>query len=242
MPDQETLLAEVRSRLRCGQGFLLATLNLDHLVKLRRDPAFAAAYAQHDLVVADGNPIVWLARLAGKPLLLVPGSDLVIPLVKLAAKEGVPIALVGATEQTLARAAAVLAEKAPGLVVAATIAPPMGFEPEGPEAERVVKKLAQSNARLVILALGAPRQERFAAFAHAALPQVGFASFGAALDFLAGSQRRAPKIMRALALEWLWRLLTNPRRLAARYAACAAILPAEVIRALAQRRGPLLRK
>ena len=76
------LLAEIARRLDRGEGFALATLNLDHLVKLRRDPAFARAYAAQDLVTADGNPIVWLSRLARRPVRLVPGSDMVLPLVR----------------------------------------------------------------------------------------------------------------------------------------------------------------
>ena len=69
-------------------------------------------------------------------------------------------------------------------------------------------------------------------------PETGFVSIGAGLDFFAGTQRRAPEWIRALALEWVWRLMGDPRRLAARYAACAAILPGEVIAALRQRRHP----
>ncbi len=79
------LLAEVARRLDRGEGFALATLNVDHLVKLRRDPAFAAAYATLDLVTADGNPVVWLSRLGGQPVELIPGSDLIVPLMRVAA-------------------------------------------------------------------------------------------------------------------------------------------------------------
>lgn len=236
MPDRGALLAEVGRRLARGEGFALATLNLDHLVKLGRDPAFAAAYAAQDLVVADGHPVVWLSRLARRPVALVPGSDLVVPLARAAAAAGAPVALVGATEAALAGAAARLAAEVPGLAVALRLAPPMGFDPGGPEAEAVLAAVAASGARLVFLALGAPRQERLAARGRARLPGVGFASVGAGLDFLAGTQRRAPVWARRLALEWLWRMLTSPRRLVPRYAACAAILPGQVAAALRLRR------
>lgn len=73
-PDAEAVLAAVEARLRAGQGFALATINLDHLVKLGRSAAFRAAYLAQDFVVADGNPIVWLSRLAGRPVRLVPGG------------------------------------------------------------------------------------------------------------------------------------------------------------------------
>lgn len=231
VPDRAALLAEVSRRFAAGEGFALATINLDHLVKLRRDPAFAAAYAAQDLVVADGNPIVWLSRLARRPVALVPGSDLVVPLAQAAAAAGLGVALVGSTAPALEAAAAVLQQQAPGVRVVARIAPPMGFDPDGPAAAEVLERVRASGARLVLLALGAPRQERLAARGRALLPAVGFASIGAGLDFLAGTQTRAPVWVRAIAMEWLWRMLSNPRRLARRYADCALILPGEAARA-----------
>lgn len=237
--DRPALFEAVRDRFRSGRGFSLATLNLDHLVKLRRQPAFRRAYAKQDFVVADGNPVVWLSRLAGRPVSLVAGADLVEPLARIAAEEGVRVAFVGATEQTLARAGAALAARLPGLVIAARIAPAHGFDPEGEEAGRVIEALRASGARLVLVALGAPKQEVFAARAAAALPGIGFASIGAGLDFLAGSQRRAPLWMRRIALEWLWRMGSEPRRLAGRYLGCAAALPGLALGVLAGRAGAL---
>lgn len=235
MADAGTLLAEVRRRLRAGEGFALATLNLDHLVKLARDPGFRAIYAAQDLVCADGNPIVWLSKLARKPVSLVPGSDMVIPLASLAAREGAPVALMGSTPEALDEAAAVLQQRIAGLQIAARIAPPMGFDPGGPEARRILLDIAASGARLTFVALGAPKQEAFAAFGREVTPHMGFASIGAGLDFLAGRQQRAPEWVRAIAMEWAWRLLSNPRRLAKRYLDCALILPGEALKAWRRR-------
>lgn len=233
-------MAEVAARFARGEGFALATVNLDHLVKLRQSPEFREAYAAQDLVVADGNPLVWLSRLAGDPVELIPGADMVLPLAELAAQQGVPVALLGSTDAALAGAAEALCRKVPGLQVVARIAPPMGFNPMGPGGEAVLQEVAASGARLAFLALGAPKQEILAARGREIAPQVGFASIGAGLDFLAGEQKRAPKLVRKLALEWLWRMLSNPRRLASRYAQCAAILPGHTFKALRQRRQPKL--
>ncbi len=234
--DRDALLAAVEARLMAGAGFALATLNLDHLVKLRRSVSFQRAYAAQDFVVADGNPIVWLARLAGQDLGLVPGSELVVPLGALAAKIGVPLVFLGSTDAALAGAKAALIARIPGLRVVRMIAPPMGFDPEGPEAAAMLAQLAELGPALCFVALGAPLQEILSARGRSLAPQIGFASVGAGLDFLAGHQRRAPKWVRALALEWLWRALSDPRRLIPRYAACTAILPGQVLAALAQRR------
>lgn len=219
------LLAVLSQRLRTQEGFALATLNLDHLVKLYSDPAFVVAYTRHDLVVADGNPVVYLSRLARRPVGLVPGADMVVPMMQLAAETGTRVALVGGTEATLHAAAERLCACVPGLEVVARIAPPMGFDPMGPQGEAVIAQLRASGAGLCLLALGAPKQEMLAARAHAALPQMGFASVGAGLDFIAGTQLRAPLWVRRIAFEWLWRMLSNPRRMMPRYARCAAILP-----------------
>jgi N-acetylglucosaminyldiphosphoundecaprenol N-acetyl-beta-D-mannosaminyltransferase len=230
------LLDGLATRFRAGQGFSVATINLDHLVKLRTGGAFLRAYCVHTFVVADCNPIVWLSKLAGKPVELVPGSEMVEPLAAVAAECDVELALVGATAETLAAAAEYLERQTPGLKVSVQIAPSGRFDAEGPEAGAIIQQLGQSNARLCFLALGAPRQEVFAARAQAALPHMGFASIGAGLDFLAGSQQRAPKWARAIAMEWAWRLLSNPKRLAKRYLECALILPGLLPEAIAQRR------
>lgn len=236
-PDRTAFLDDLAARLATGRGFSVATINLDHVVKLRSDPAFAAAYRAHSHVVADGNPIVWLSRLAGRAVDLVPGSELIDPLCARAAAAGIAVALVGATAETLAAAGGALEERHPGLRIAARIAPPFGFDPDGAGAGRIASDLRESGAGLCFLALGAPKQERLAARLQDALPGCGFVSIGAGLDFIAGTQRRAPAWARRMALEWGWRLAGNPRRLAARYGACMAVLPGLALRAVRARRA-----
>lgn len=238
LPSERALLDELEARFASGRGFALATLNLDHLVKLRTDNAFQEAYAAQDLVTADGNPVVWLSRIAGAPVDLLPGSDLVRPVLRLAARHRVPVAFLGSTEPSLARAADALSAEIPGLDIRACVAPPMGFDPTGPEAQRILDDLASRDVRLLLLALGAPKQELLAALGRSRVPAMGFLSIGAGLDFISGTQRRAPAWVRRLALEWLWRALGQPRRLAARYARCALILPGHALRAWAQGRRP----
>lgn len=247
MASRSDLLENIERRFAAGHGFAVATLNLDHLVKLKADPAFRAAYARQDFVTADGNPIVWLARLAGGPVDLLPGSDLVRPVLRLAARMGLPVGFLGSTEASLAAAATVLAAEIPGLEVRARVSPPMGFDPESPETLRILDEMAAAGVRLILLALGAPKQEVVAAWGRIHRPELAFLSIGAGLDFVSGAQRRAPGWARRLALEWLWRAAREPRRLGLRYLRCAIILPGHAWRAFVQgrRRGsgvaPLLR-
>lgn len=235
LKSKDALLKAVEQRLMSCKGFALATLNLDHLVKLQEDAGFSVAYGAQDFVVADGNPIVWLSKLAGRSVGLVPGSDMVLPLAELAAAQGAPIALLGATEQSLSASAEALQRLVPNLQIAEMIAPPMGFDAQGKDARQLLERLGSSGAGLVFVALGAPKQEMFAALGREVAPGLGFASIGAGLDFYSGAQKRAPRWMRALALEWLWRLLGAPARMMPRYAKCFAILPRLTLQALGQR-------
>lgn len=220
----------LRARFAAGDGFALATLNLDHLTKLRHPGPFRSAYDAQDLVTADGNPIVWCARVARQPVDLLPGSDLILPICRIAAEMNVPLGLVGSTEDSLAGAAKALIAEVPGLRVVARIAPPMGFDPGGAAADQILHELSAAGVGLCFLALGAPKQEMFAARGRQVAPEIGFASIGAGLDFLSGQQTRAPAWVQRLAMEWLWRLLGSPRRLAARYGMAFRILPGHLWR------------
>ncbi|MFK7753074.1 MAG: WecB/TagA/CpsF family glycosyltransferase [Sedimentitalea sp.] len=235
MTSRSVLMQEVRERFRKGGGFALATINMDHLVKMRSSSPFSRAYAAQDLVVADGHSIVALARLAKRPLELMPGSDLIEPLCRMAADEQIKVALVGTTQRALEDAARELHAKVENLDIVSCIAPSGRFEPDSPEADAILDKVQAKGARLCFLALGAPKQEIFALRGRERTPDIGFASVGAGLDFLGGHQVRAPRWMRALTLEWLWRALSSPRRLLPRYLRCFAVLPLYVFLALRQR-------
>ena len=198
----------------------------------------ACALNYRDLIVADGNPIVWLAKLSGKPVDLIAGSDQTIPLIRWATECGVPVAFVGSTEDVLREATEELERLVPNAKIVARISPPFGFDPSGGLAREILEDVNNSGAKLCIVALGAPKQEIFAALGREYAPTVGFASFGAGIDFIAGHQKRAPRWVRRIAMEWLWRMLSNPKRLAKRYAECALVLPGHTLSALAQRQKP----
>lgn len=237
MATKDALMRDVRRRFEAQDGFALATINLDHVTKLESDQSFRDAYAAQDLVVADGNPIVWLSKLAGTPVDLLPGSELVEPLAQLAAKQGVSVALVGSSQASLRGASDALQTVAPGLSIVLRHAPEFGFDPQGASAREILKEIDASGAQLVFIALGAPKQEMFAALGRELAPNAGFASIGAGLDFLSGTQVRAPRWVRGLAMEWFWRMMSNPKRMFKRYALCALCLPGLAMRTVAGKRG-----
>lgn len=212
------------ARATGGQGFTLFTLNLDHLVKRRRDAQFRRAYARATFVTADGSPVARLARSQGAELTRTTGADLVLPLCRAAASAGLPVCFFGASPEVLSRSVARIEATVPGLDVRPLDAPQAGFDPLSKAASLAAARIAASGARLCFVALGAPKQELFADRSLEQHPGIGFVCVGAALDFIAGEQSRAPARLRRAGLEWAWRLMANPRRLTVRYARCAMLL------------------
>ncbi len=219
-------LALIADRLERGAGFTIATLNLDHAVQLETSEAFRTAYATHTHVTADGEPVAWLARKVDAGVERVAGSDLVEPCVRIAARLNAPIALIGAADTTvLDRARTALQERYPDLRCTLERSPSFPFDPTGAEADALISDVRASGARLVLLALGAPRQEILASRMASACPDIGIISVGAGIDFIAGTVRRAPRIFRAFNIEWAWRLMMEPVRLGPRYWRCLRLLP-----------------
>ncbi len=225
IPDTRTALDAIMAAAREARAFSVFTLNLDHLVKLRTSAAFRAAYQTATFVTADGAPVARLARRHDARIVRTTGADLVLPLAEAAAQAGTPVFLFGTSPEVLATAGARLVANTCGqLDITGTLSPPAGFDPDGPEADAAIARIRDSGARLCFVALGAPKQELFAARAVKQGVPCGFICIGAGLDFLAGEQVRAPGIFQKSGMEWLWRLSTNPRRLAVRYAQCGLLL------------------
>jgi N-acetylglucosaminyldiphosphoundecaprenol N-acetyl-beta-D-mannosaminyltransferase len=207
------------------------TLNLDHVVKMRKDLMFREAYRRAGLITADGFPIVLASRLQGKRVSRVTGSDLIAPISAEAARLGKSIYLFGSSSQVLIKASQLLHERNAGLTIAGVFAPPQGFDPTSEDGRRCIATIGNSGADLCFVALGAPKQEVFADHGKSLLPKISFVCIGAGLDFIAGAQLRAPNWMQRWCLEWLWRAASDPRRLLYRYLLCLAALPGVLARA-----------
>ena len=218
----------------CGteQSKSVFTINLDHVVKLRVDGAFRDAYNQASLVLADGFPIVWAGRLLGRRLDRATGSDLIAPICTEADRRGLRVFLLGSTNDVLAKTATILKDKYPDLAICGTLAPSQDFDPMSAEAMDCIQALRSARPDICLVALGAPKQELLAARACEHTRGTTFICIGGGLDFIVGAQIRAPRIVQAMALEWMWRLLSNPKRLAVRYLKCLKIVPSFFIRTL----------
>ncbi len=219
---------------RRGDTFSVHTLNLDHFVKLRSNPAFRDAYGQARFITADGFPIVMMGRLAGVPIARTTGADLVMPLCREAARYQLPVFLLGATRLALAASVRRLTRRYRDLAFAGCLAPGPNFDPCSEDADIAIARIRNSGARICFLALGAPKQEIFAARCLAELPGTALVCIGAALDFIGGTQSRAPHFAQQAGLEWLWRMTTDPWRLVPRYMRCLAAVPRLVALSLPQ--------
>ena len=146
------------------------TLNLDHVVKMRKDARFRSAYRRAGLITADGFPIVLACSLQGKHVSRVAGSDLIAPIVAEAARSGKSIYLFGSSAQVLNTTSRLLQMRNAGLKIAGVFAPPHGFDPASEEARRCIEAVGNSGADLCFVALGAPKQELFPDHAKSVCP------------------------------------------------------------------------
>lgn len=209
-------MERIEALVDAKQGGSVFTPNVDHVVNVETDEAFAAAYQRASLSVADGMPLVWASKVLGRPLPeRVSGSDLLEPTLQLAAKRGWRVFFLGAAPG-VAEKAAIVARERFGTNVVGTDAPFVKLD-DAAQLERIARQLADSKAELVMMAFGAPKQELLIdRIAERVKPAV-MLGIGASLDFLAGTVKRAPAIMRSTGFEWLYRLSQEPGRLWKRY-------------------------
>jgi len=210
----------------------VVTPNVDHAVVFQSNAQLRAAYAGAALVLADGAPVVVASRLLGRALPeRVAGSDLAPAAFQRVADEnhdgGAPLRvfLLGAGPGVADRAAANIESRWPGVRVVGTLSPPLGFEKNDEANERILAAIVDAQPDLLLVGLGAPKQELWV-HAHAEhIAAKAALCIGATIDFLAGEKCRAPRWMRRVGLEWLHRLASEPKRLAKRYLRDAWVFP-----------------
>jgi N-acetylglucosaminyldiphosphoundecaprenol N-acetyl-beta-D-mannosaminyltransferase len=183
-----------------------------------RNDRFAAAMQDADLAVPDGVSVVLASRLLGFPIPeRVTGGDLMERMCAEAAHHGFRVFFLGALPGAAAMAAHNLRERYPGLAICGTYYPPPGFENDAAEITRMQTAIAEASPDLLCVAFGAPKQEVWMQENRGQLNVGAIMAVGAALDTQAGLRRRAPRWTQAIAMEWLFRLLMEPRRLWRRY-------------------------
>lgn len=199
------------------QGRAVHLVNAGTLSLAARDQRLRDLLARGDLNLADGMPLVWIARLLGFGHMRdrVYGPDLMLDVLEAGLASGVRHYLYGSTPEVIERLAVSLTARFPGLQLAGVESPP--FRPLTPaEEEELVERVRRSRADIVWIGLGTPLQDVFVDRFRNRLG-ASLVAVGAAFDFHSGAKRQAPRPVRRLGLEWLWRLASEPRRLWRRY-------------------------
>lgn len=200
-----------------GESRYVCLSNVHMVMQGWDDSNFRQIINAADLITTDGVPLVWCLRALGLPSAVrVYGPDLTLHVCAAAAQQQLAIGLYGGTAQSLKEFAALLQSRFPAIEIACSIAPPFRPLTEAEDAT-YTKQLAESGARILFVGIGCPKQEIWMS-EHRGRLNMPMLGVGAAFDFHAGRVKQAPAWLQAIGLEWLFRLLMEPRRLWRRYA------------------------
>jgi N-acetylglucosaminyldiphosphoundecaprenol N-acetyl-beta-D-mannosaminyltransferase len=196
----------------------VVTPNAQHVVTFQKDGFFRRIYSNAFLAVPDGVPLLWAAKLLGTPLRgRVNGTDLFERLCAVSAEKGFKIFLLGGRPGAATAVAALLQNRHPDLSIVGTYCPPYGFERSPRELAQIRDSIRTSKPDILFVGLGAPKQEKWIYKNYKNLNVPISIGIGVSFELVAGTVKRAPKLMQKAGLEWLFRLWMEPRRLWKRY-------------------------
>lgn len=199
---------------------VLITPNVDHLVKLQKDREFYETYQKAEWVVCDSKILYILSKLLKNPLPeAIPGSSFFTAFYEYHKDDpNCKIFLLGAAEGIAVKAMERINQKVGRNIIVGAHSPSYGFEKKPEECEELIRIVNESVANVVLVGVGAPKQEKWIMKYRNRMPKVDiFMGLGATIDFEAGTLKRAPKLWQKIGMEWLYRCLKEPKRLFKRY-------------------------
>ena len=218
---------ETRGRL------LIGVVNAAKIVNMRRNPLLRESVLGSDVILADGISVVWASRILGRRLPeRVPGVDLMMGMLERSDKRGYRVYCLGATEEVSATVARRIAQDYPGVVLAGR--QDGYFRPD--EEAATAAKIKASNADILLVAMGPPKKEIFLGKWADKLNVPVCHGVGGAFDVMAGKVKRAPAIWQRLGMEWLYRIVQEPRRMWRRYLVTNTLFCGMLARELFKRR------
>jgi N-acetylglucosaminyldiphosphoundecaprenol N-acetyl-beta-D-mannosaminyltransferase len=224
MPTAVSTVASWVTDGKPGCRFVV-TPNVDHTVMFQERADLREVYEAADLILADGWPVVAASRLVGKPLpCRVAGSDLVPTLFSDSKLDKMSVFLLGAMPGVADRAADEIHKRWSNVSVVGTYSP-FGFEKDEEENDRILQMIAAAKPDVLVVGLGAPKQELWVHKHQAAIEAKAALCVGATIDFLAGEKSRAPRWIQSIGLEWFHRMMSEPKRLVKRYSRDAWVFP-----------------
>lgn len=237
---EEAVTCIVQMAQKTERPRYVCTGNLDHLVTLERDAEFRAIYRSSDLTLADGKPVVLLSQLAGgEPLReRVTGSDLFWELARASSVTGLRLFFLGGAEGAADAAKEAVLRRYPAAVICGAYCPPRDIFTTEAEQARIREKVQASEADILFVGFGAPKQEKWIAANKDLLSVPVSIGVGGSFEMASGLVRRAPVWMQDAGLEWAYRFLQEPTRLWRRYfVRDLPFLLVLVCRTLAERRA-----
>lgn len=208
------VLARAERALRRRERLAISVVNVAKMVNMRSDSLLRESVESGDLVLADGMPLVWLSRLKRQPLPeRVAGIDLMYRLFDLANRDGWRVYFLGARREVLDRVVEIAREHYPGMVIAGG---QDGYFTDAQQAE-VAGAIRAAQADILVVAMSSPKKELFMKRWGDGLGVSVTHGVGGSFDVMAGVTRRAPRWMQRCGLEWLYRVIQEPRRMWKRY-------------------------
>lgn len=211
-------LDQVEHKMKKNTPFYVLFVNVDVLIKAENNKYLKKIICNADYTLIDGMPLIWISKLYKKPFKhKISGSDVTPKLCELAAQNSWKIFLLGGAPGVPEKAAKKLVKKYSHLSVVGTYSPPLGFENNKNEIEKINHKIKKSKADIVIVCLGCPKQE---IYVYNNLKECGAKMCicaGGTIDFLAGTIRRCPRWVSLIGFEWFFRFLMEPKRMFKRY-------------------------
>ena len=211
-------MVELLEKLRSGG--VVFTPNVNHIINLQNNQKFYSVYQEADYRVCDSQILMYASNFLGSPILeKISGSDLFPAFYKYYQDdENIKIFLLGSQEKIVQTAREKINSRVGRNIIVAAHSPSFGFEKKEDECEKIVELINTSEATVLAVGVGSPKQEMWIATYKKQLKDIKiFLAVGATIDFEAGSVKRSPRWMSKIGFEWLYRLLNEPRRLWKRY-------------------------
>ena len=217
MTMSETI-AEIEKMIVSDKKSYVVAINVDVVMKIENDLYLKKIVDNADMVLVDGKPLVWISKMYDRPLKAkISGSDLVPRLCEKAAQKKYSIFIRGGKDGIASQAKKRLEEVFPDIQIVGTYAPPMGFERDEAELNKINSMISEKKPDLLFACLGCPKQEKWIYENISKYDAKVSICAGATVDFLAGNIKRAPVWMSEHGLEWFYRFLQEPKRLFRRY-------------------------
>lgn len=216
--DMNETIQAIEEMITNKKKSYIVAINVDVVIKIENDPKLKQIVDDADMVLVDGQPLVWVSNWHKRPVKTkISGSDLVPRLCVEAAEKSYSIYIIGGADGVAEQAKKNLERKMPGINVVGTYAPPFGFEKDEIELEKINSMISDVHPDLLIVCFGCPKQEKWIYDNYKKYDALVSVCAGATVDFLAGNVKRAPKCLSDFGLEWLYRFTREPKRLFKRY-------------------------